>query len=286
MNVVALLEEDEQVLVNIYTHLFVDVEYVMMRHYAGYNKRSVYNRLRKLEMANYIKSEYLPVPTIRGQQRPNVRPKKVYTLTKKGVDTVRDLRGDVRWKAKWSVRAPHFVYHSIMLAHVECAMTHASKKQDARILREWISEVLGTFKYTNSRKKSKKEGAGIIRPDGVAVIGNKRNVSANGILFLEMERSFSTKEVLIEKITRYNEFMRQHKMDEYVKHAGISYPVGQCSLTFIAGSKNREKELMRYLKGVDSPEIPVFITLYEDILQNPFGEIFRDIEEMDEKVGL
>lgn len=43
---------------------------------------------------------------------------------------------------------------------------------------------------------------------------------------------------------------------------------------------------MRYLKGVESPEIPVFITLYEDILQNPFGEIFRDIEEMDEKVGL
>lgn len=83
MNVVALLEEDEQVLVNIYTHLFVDVEYVMMRHYAGYNKRSVYNRLRKLEMASYIKSEYLPVPTIRGQQRSNVRPKKVYTLTKR-----------------------------------------------------------------------------------------------------------------------------------------------------------------------------------------------------------
>ena len=39
-------------------------------------------------------------------------------------------------------------------------------------------------------EKIEKEGAGIIRPDGVAVIGNKRNVSANGILFLEMERSF------------------------------------------------------------------------------------------------
>lgn len=67
---------------------------------------------------------------------------------------------------------------------------------------------------------------------------------------------------------------------------GMGYGVLEWRLVFIAGSESREKELIRYLKGVSSPEIPVFITLFEDILQDPFGNIYRNIRNPETKVRL
>lgn len=93
--------------------------------------------------------------------------------------------------------------------------------------------------------------------------------------------------MLEKKILRYNDFMqREEKQKEYRIHAGMAYEVPIWRLVFVAGSESREKELIRYLKEVNSSEIPVYITLFQDILQDPFGNIYRNIRNSDKKVRL
>ncbi|MGN4294161.1 replication-relaxation family protein [Bacillus thuringiensis] len=271
---------DEQLLMSLHTHIYLDIEYIHQKVYVDYTKKSVTNRLYKLEQAGYIRYEYLPVTSPRNQNRKFAKPQRIYTLTPKGVDMVRGFRGEVHWKASWSQRAASFVYHSLMLAKVECAMTLASKQEERLELKEWINEPRATFQYTKGRNR-------VIRPDGVAVIGLKEAIDKNIGVYMEMERSYGSKEVLEKKIIRYNDFMtREEKRKEYRAHAGIAYEVPIWRLVFVAGSESREKELIRYLKGVSSPEIPVFITLFQDILQDPFGSIYRNIQNSEKKVRL
>ncbi|PEE94772.1 replication-relaxation family protein [Bacillus cereus] len=271
---------DEQLLMSLHTHIYLDIEYIHQKVYVDYTKKSVTNRLYKLEQAGYIRYEYLPVTSPRNQNRKFAKPQRIYTLTPKGVDMVRGFRGEVHWKASWSQRAASFVYHSLMLAKVECAMTLASKQEERLELKEWINEPRATFQYTKGRNR-------VIRPDGIAVIGLKEAIDKNIGVYMEMERSYGSKEVLEKKIIRYNDFMtREEKRKEYRAHAGIAYEVPIWRLVFVAGSESREKELIRYLKGVSSPEIPVFITLFQDILQEPFGNIYRNIQNLEKKVRL
>ncbi|HDR7494020.1 TPA: replication-relaxation family protein [Bacillus cereus] len=279
MNVVLHLD-DEQLLVDIHNHIYVDFEYIHSKIYTGYQKRSVLNRLGKLTKANYLICEYLPTASVRYQKRKSGRPQRVYTLTSKGVDVVRGLRGEVHWKSKWSQRAASFVYHSVMLAHIECAMTLASQKEEKLELKEWINEPRGTFQYAKGKNQ-------VIRPDGTAIIGLKNEFDKNMCVFVEMERSYGSKEVLQKKILRYNDFMqREEKRADYRMHIGMAFELPLWRLVFVAGSESREKELIRYLKDVSSPDIPVYITRYEEILQDPFGNIYRNIRNSDKKVRL
>lgn len=279
MNVVLHLD-DEQLLVDIHNHIYVDFEYIHSKIYTGYQKRSVLNRLGKLTKANYLKCEYLPCASVRYQTRKSGRPQRVYTLASQGVDLVRGLRGEVHWKSKWSQRSASFVYHSVMLSHIECAMTIASKKAEKLELKGWINEPRGTFQYAKGKNQ-------VIRPDGTALIGLKNEFDKNMCVFIEMERSYGSKEVLQKKIIRYNDFMqREEKRADYRMHIGMAYELPLWRLVFVAGSESREKELIRYLKDVSSPDIPVYITGYEEILQDPFGGIYRNIRNSDKKVRL
>ncbi|PEY19922.1 hypothetical protein CN331_11440 [Bacillus cereus] len=273
-----LLEEDQNLLMDIHNHIYVDMEYITEKVYPNHKKKSVYYRLNRLVQEKYLKNELLPIPVSRNQVRKSGRPQNVYTLAAKGVETVCGLRGSVHWKSSWSQRSASFVYHSLMLAKIECAMTLISKREERLELKEWINEPRATFQYAKGKNR-------IIRPDGVAVIGLKEAIDKNIGVFMEMERSYGSKEVLEKKIIRYNDFMTQEgKKADYRTHAGMGYEIPIWRLVFVAGSESREKELIRYLKGVSSPEIPVYITLFQDILQDPFGNIYRNIQNSNEKV--
>ncbi|MEK4781271.1 replication-relaxation family protein [Bacillus sp. FSL L8-0199] len=275
-----LLEEDQNLLMDIHNHIYVDMEYITEKVYPNHKKKSVYYRLNRLVQEKYLKNELLPIPVSRSQVRKSGRPQNVYTLAAKGVEMVRGLRGSVHWKNSWSQRSASFVYHSLMLAKIECAMTLISKREERLELKEWINEPRATFQYAKGKSR-------VIRPDGVAVIGLKEAVDKNIGVYMEMERSYGSKEVLEKKIIRYNDFMTQEgKETDYRTHMGMGYGVLEWRLVFIAGSESREKELIRYLKGVSSPAIPVFITLFENILQDPFGNIYRNIRNPEMKVRL
>ncbi|MCU5025623.1 replication-relaxation family protein [Bacillus cereus] len=271
---------DEQLLMSLHTHIYLDIEYIHQKVYVDYTKKSVTNRLYKLEQAGYIRYEYLPVTSSRNQKRKFAKPQRIYTLTPKGVEMVRGFRGEVHWKNSWSKRSASFVYHSLMLAKIECAMTLISQQEARLELKEWINEPRATFQYAKGKSR-------VIRPDGIAVIGLKEAIDKNIGVYMEMERSYGSKEVLEKKIIRYNDFRTQEgKETDYRTHMGMGYGVLEWRLVFIAGSGSREKELIRYLKGVSSPEIPVFITLFEEILQDPFGNIYRNIRNPETKVRL
>ncbi|PGE83431.1 hypothetical protein COM62_31280, partial [Bacillus pseudomycoides] len=99
------------------------MEYITEKVYPNHKKKSVYYRLNRLVQEKYLKNELLPIPVSRNQVRKSGRPQNVYTLAAKGVETVCGLRGSVHWKSSWSQRSASFVYHSLMLAKIECAMT-------------------------------------------------------------------------------------------------------------------------------------------------------------------
>ncbi|WIY59034.1 replication-relaxation family protein [Bacillus arachidis] len=280
MSSMLLLPEDQNLLIDIHNHIYVDMDYITEKVYPNHKKKSVYYRLNRLVQENYLKNELLPIPVPRSQVRKSGRPQNVYTLANKGVEIVRGLRGEVHWKSSWSQRSATFVYHSLMLARIESAMTLASEQEERLELKEWINEPRATFQYAKGKNR-------VIRPDGIAVIGLKEAMDKNIGVFMEMERSYGSKEVLEKKILRYNDFMqREEKQKEYRIHAGMAYEVPIWRLVFVAGSESREKELIRYLKEVNSSEIPVYITLFQDILQDPFGNIYRNIRNSDKKVRL
>lgn len=275
-----LTTEDEQLLMDIHTHIYLDFEYIRAKNYPDHKEKSIYARLAKLEKENYIKSERHPVASVRGKRRRSGNGCNIYTLDKYGVEMVRELRGEVHWNYKWSNRVATFVYHSLMLAHVEYAMLEQSKKEIPIGLKEWINEARGTFQYDKNK-------SAVIRPDGLAVIGIKAEIEGNYGLFLEMERTYGTKEVIEKKLRRYNDFLsRGEAIKNYDRYAGLTYPVGKWRLIFIAGNEGRQKELLRYMKEMESPQVPVYVVLFEEVLQNPFGAIYRNIKNPDEKVRL
>lgn len=275
-----LTTEDEQLFMDIHTHIYLDFEYIRMKNYPNHKEKSIYARLAKLEKENYIKSERHPVASIRGKRRRSGNGSNIYTLDKFGVEMVRELRGEVHWNYKWSNRVATFVYHSLMLAHVECAMLEQSKTDIPIGMKEWINEARGTFQYDKNK-------SAVIRPDGLAVIGLKNRIEGNYGLFLEMERTYGTKEVIEKKLRRYNDFLsREESVKKYDRYAGLTYPIEKWRLIFIAGNEGRQKELLRYMKEMESPNVPVYVVMFEEVLQNPFGAIYRNIGNPNEKVRL
>ncbi|HHL0973365.1 TPA: replication-relaxation family protein [Bacillus cereus] len=293
MSNILLHEADLGLLNDLHNHMYLDMEYICLKDYPNHTPKSVSNRLRKLAKENYIKYEQLPLSSTRSEARKSGRPEHVFTLTRKGVDIVRGLKGEVHWKSSWSQRSATFVYHSLMLARIECAMTLSSQQEGRLELKEWINEPRATFQYAKGKDR-------VIRPDGVAIVGLKEEVDKNLGVFIEMERSYGSKSVLEKKILRYNDFLqREEKLADYRMHMGMAYEIPKAKavpgkdvsvplwrLVFVAGRESREKELIRYLKDVSSPEIPVYITLFQDILQDPFGSIYRNIRNTDKKVRL
>lgn len=296
MAYIMMSQEDHQLLVDLHQHIYADIEYIAEKSYRGYSKNAVYVRLRRMEEAGYIKHEYLPIPSVRGKKRKSGRPMNVYTLTKLGVEMVRELRGAVHWDNKWTERVALFVYHSLMLAHTELAMTLQSETDTPYELKEYINEPRATFKYTKSSKD-------ILRPDGIAIIGGKGATSRNAGLLLEMERSYSTKDVLLKKVLRYNDFFQRGEdmLKKYDLHVGFDYPITLWKLVFIARDKTRQKELLRHLKDAEQPPLyevekdgeavlkqryDILITTFEEITQDAFGEIYIDLNDPSSKIGI
>ena len=102
-----------------------------------------------------------------------------------------------------------------------------------------------------------------------------------------MERTYVTKEVIEKKLRRYTDFLsREESVKKYDRYAGLTYPIEKWRLIFIAGNEGRQKELLRYMQEMESPQVPVYVVMFEEVLQNPFGAIYRNIENPKEKVRL
>ncbi|MGA4466541.1 replication-relaxation family protein [Bacillus bombysepticus] len=296
MGNVIFSEEDFQLFVAIHRHIYVDFEYALNMCYSGFAKATVYQRLQRLEKNGYIKKAMVAPASVRGERNKSGKPFNVYTLDKYGVEMAKELIGEVHWNTKWSKRVPTFVYHSLMLGHIECSMVLESKTEEKYDFKEWINEPRATYRYTKSSKD-------ILRPDGIAIVGPKTNDMVRAGLMLEMERSYASKDVLLKKVLRYNDFFQrgEEMLKAYDIHVGFDYPINFWKLVFVARDETRKKELLRHLKDAAQPPLyeveqngkivykqryDIYITTYQEMKETPFRKIYVDLNEPTVKIGI
>ncbi|WP_319618205.1 MULTISPECIES: replication-relaxation family protein [Bacillus cereus group] len=264
-------EEDHNLFLDLYDYLYLDAQYLTDNIYPGRDMSYIYRRVNKLVKNGYVQKMKLPLQEITTNHGNTYS---VYSLAKKGVEEVRELLGDhVSWDSRWTDRTPLYVYHSLMLSHISGAFR---KHQHERFfLHEWISEKRAFFNYTNN-------ATDVIRPDGVAMIGNQQSGKTFGVL-IEMERSRTRKEITRSKILRYNAYMEG---EGYLKQDVFETQPSSMRVVFVSRKENEMKRLMTHSKAltgpngevreteIQTPHVDVLYTTYDRFLEDPWGKIF------------
>lgn len=265
MKILMLREEDEQLLLNLHTFVYLDVGFIKEHIYKSYEStsNSIHRRLRSLEDAGYLTSFFLPVTS-------NRRPSKVFTLTKFGVDAVYELRGVVHWRKHWSDRAQVWYLHSIMLAETAKAFETAAQKYGIEMT-EYVSEQRAFMEFTPDNTPSKTKTA--IRPDGMIVLDAAGTTIG---LMLEMERSYTTKERTVSKVDQYNEFFarKDELLPAYVRKVAFEKAPDLYRVVFVAGTQAKAEKLLRDL-AEEATVVPIYVAAKEDVDRDPLGKVYR-----------
>lgn len=280
-------ETEEALFVLLHDLVFLDVDFLSKYVYVHEDTGKSYSRVwiskqtRALEAEGYIKSFPVAKATVRGNDR------LVYTLDKKGVEEVREILGDANWDNRWTDRTPTYVYHSIQVAHILGAYSIA--KNETFRFKDYYSERRAYRSYGDSKST-------VIRPDGAFVIERElSNDKTIQMLYLvEMERSRQRIEVTLNKIKRYNEYVRKtfkavdkenpsRTLDDVV----FGESVVSARILFVSANKTERDQLMRNAKKADHREIlkvggALMFATYEDVLENPHGQIWKAANSTDE----
>lgn len=276
MKIITLREEDERLLLDLHTFIYLDAEFIRKHIYKSYTPRShsLYRRLRVLEDAGYIKSYFLPTTS-------DNRPSKVFTLTKHGVEAVHELRGVTHWRRHWSERPQLWYLHALMLAEIAKAFEDKAPEKGIHMT-EYISEQRAFMEFTADNSPTKKKTA--IRPDGIVIL---KAGDTHIALMVEMERSYTTKEKTISKVDQYNEFFsrKAELMDTYVRKVAFEYDPDFYRVVFIAGTQAKADKLLRDLVA-EATVVPIYVAAKEDVELDPLGKIYRMNTKPDEYVTI
>lgn len=261
--VIYLGEKEHELLVTLYDMLFADIDFVSTYVYPDLAVPSVHRRIRKMEEAGYIKS--FSTPKADGE-----RIVKVITLDRMGVEEVEALTGEIRWDTRWTKRTPSFIHHLLQMTKMRGAFQQ-QELPDFQ-LRHWISERSSYYQYGQRKEE-------VIVPDGTAVFRRIMNDKAGDFAyFWEMERSRQRITVSQNKLRRYNEYLGR---DAISKHPIFLEKPVVTRVCFISATENEKLRLIEHTKNVDISNIQaVLYTTYEEIISDPYGEIwvFKDSE--------
>ncbi|WP_176546458.1 replication-relaxation family protein [Priestia megaterium] len=283
---ILLQRRDQLFLLDLYDLQFLDVEYLEKHIYKGNSKPYIYRRVKGLEEEGYIQSFRVPILHLNNGQSKNV-----FALGKKGAKEVQSLRGELDWRYDVVTRTPSHVHHQLLLSHVRGSYEEErqivegeeqSPKDEKFEMVQYLNEKYGYFKYDPKDDPDKLgDKPFTIRPDGVLVLKNKEK----GIyipFFLELERSYQTKQTTIQKLERYNLYCQYHLFKE--KHRGYDYPVTIPRILFISCNEKGTDRLLEHSKGIDtSATAGVLYGDFEDIISNPYGKIFFGKDSNDPK---
>lgn len=276
MKIIMLRDEDRQLLLDLHTFIYLDVEFIKKHIYRNHapKSHSLYRRLRNLEDAEYITSFFLPTTD-------NNRPSKVFTLTMFGASAVKELRGVVHWRKKWSDRPQLWYLHQLMLAETAKAFENKAPEKGIEMT-EYISEQRAFCEFTADNSPSKSKTA--IRPDGIIVLEAAGNHMA---LMIEMERSYTTKERTISKVDQYNEFFsrRDELLEPYARKVAFENTPDYYRVIFVAGTRSKADKLLKDL-AEEATVIPIYVAAKEDVDKDPFGAIYRMNTTPDEFTGI
>lgn len=272
-------EIEEQIFVSLHDLVFIDVEYLEKYIYVhpdgkAYSRAWISRQMKALEAEGYIKSFPVAKATTRGNDR------LVYTLDTKGVQEVKEILGEADWDARWTQRTPTYVFHSLRMSHIQAA--YASRKDELFTFKEFFSERRAFRNYGEVSKdkqgKERQSSNTVVRPDGAFVLERTVNDQAVQILFfVELERSRQRIDVTLNKIRRYNEYVRKAA---YKNDIVFGDAIKIVRVLFVSNSDTERNQLMENAKKADSREIEkvggaLLFATYDDVLSDPYGSIWK-----------
>jgi DNA-binding PadR family transcriptional regulator len=272
-------EIEEELFVALHDLVFVDVEYLEKYIYfhpdgKPYSRSGIYRQMKVLEEEGYIKSFPVAKATGKGNDR------LVYTLDTKGVQEVKEILGEADWDARWTNRTPTYVFHSLRMSHIQAAF--ASQKDELFTFKEYFSERRSFRNYGEVAKdkqgKDRQTSTTIIRPDGAFVLERTVNdQKAQFLFFVELERSRQRISVTLNKIRRYNEYVRKRAFENDVEF-GDSIKIVR--VLFVSNNDIERNQLLKNAKQADSREIEkiggaFLFSTYDDVIADPYGSIWK-----------
>lgn len=276
---------EERLFVSLHDLVFIDVEYLekyIFVHPDGktYSRAWISRQMNALEEEGYIKSFPVAKATTRGNDR------LVYTLDTKGVQEVKEIIGEADWDARWTQRTPTYVFHSLRLSHIQAA--YASRKDDLFVFKEFFSERRAFRNYGEVTKdkqgKDRQSSTTVIRPDGAIVLERTVNEQQVQILFfVELERSRQRISVTLNKVRRYNEYVRKRAFENDIEF-GDSIKIVR--VLFISNNDTERNKLMENAKKADSREIEkvggaLLFATFDDVISDPYGSIWKAAHSSD-----
>lgn len=278
-------ELEELLFVSLHDLVFVDVEYLEKFIYVhpdgkSYSKYWISKQMRAMESEGYIKSFPVAKATVQGRDR------LVYTLDTKGVQEVKEILGEADWDSRWTNRTPTYVFHSLRMSHIQAV--YASQKDQFYSFREYFSERRAFRNYgevtRDKEGNQKKSSTTVIRPDGAFIL--EREVNGNTIKFLffvELERSRQRIDVTLNKIRRYNEYVRKRA---YENDEIFGDGVRVVRILFVSNNDTERNKILDNSKKADSREIEkiggsILFTTYEDVISKPYGDIWKAKDSAD-----
>jgi DNA-binding PadR family transcriptional regulator len=270
---------EESLFVALHDLVFVDYPYLVNYVYVLENggslhKNTIMNHLRSLEKEGYIQSFPVAKANVRGNDR------LVYTLNTKGVQEAREILGEVDWDMRWTERTPTYIYHSLRMANILAIYEKA--RFPGIQFHEYFSERrafrnYGEYKMDRDGKK-RRPSTTVIRPDGAFIL--KRTVNDkvfHFLYFVEMERSRQRIENTMEKIFRYNEYVRSKAFENDLR---FGVKIDLIRVLFVSERANERDQLWRNAQKADAREIEnlsgaLLFATYEDVMENPYGEVWK-----------
>lgn len=300
MKFITLSEQDRQLLLHLHRFIYLSKEFIDAYIYNDptdesaikVHERSVYRRLNKLEEADYITS--FPVPIKENSKRPS----NIYTLTKFGLEIVKEMTGDenAHWRTQWSLQPQIWYMHTLTIAEV--VKSFEINSPGSIVVKEFIPEARSYFEYHEQENGEGKTHS--IRPDGILVIGPP-NSDENWGYMIEMERSYGSRSGAIRKLEQYNRFFKGlnsdkvHLVDGYKKRMqkfdldiAFEHPVNndQWRILFIANSESmRENIINQKLRGLTS-EAKIRVASKDDLIENPYRRVYRPFEDPETLGGI
>ncbi|WP_191567449.1 replication-relaxation family protein [Metabacillus idriensis] len=276
---------EEELFVSLHDLVFVDVQYLEKYIYVHedrkpYSKYWISKQMRAMEAEGYIKSFPVAKAAVQGRDR------LVYTLDSKGVQEVKEILGEADWDTRWTQRTPTYVFHSLRMSHIQAA--YASQKDDQFIFKEFFSERRAFRNYGEITKdkegKKKQSSTTVIRPDGAFTLEREINgQKVKFLFFVELERSRQRVDVTLNKIRRYNEYVRKRSFEnDEVFGEGIRV----VRVLFVSNNDTERNKIMENSHKADSREIEkiggsLLFGTYEDIIADPFGQIWKAKDSSD-----
>lgn len=259
-------DEDQQLMVRIAKHGFIDMDYVYHFMYYGRSKRTIQDRIRQLEIHGYLASvlTFLPADyTSSGAVR-----YKILTLGTEGIRLMKYYGFEVLDNLKaLKDSSPYRMYHQCQLSMLCDRITESYKLS--------LDSNYEVYKIYNERDCINDRIT--MQPDALMVFKPKKQADKDiyiGI-FVEMERSYASELKVEKKLINYQMAIRKNIYKEKFNLNIVAYRV-----LFVSKTNAQYKSLVDKIKSQEeiTKSINVLMAKYQEVVINPRDKIYESVD--------